>query len=209
MAAGQLLHQRRRDAPPTFNSTMYYKLSNVNRPGAVLSAGVFQDTQGALNMTLSSDTLTSENWQLFYQSGRYFIRNFDYGAGYQLGLTSNSESWPRLYPRNGKVEQQWSIQPVDGGYELVNGLWGNGTSLNIPKTWLMPAMNSDTSGRAWNITANPTATKLQPISGEMLTPVQDFEVQFIHAHIPKTYLQTLTSHRSCRPHQHPPQQKIS
>jgi hypothetical protein len=30
---------------------------------------------------------SSENWQLFFDSSIYFIRNYDYGADWQLGVT--------------------------------------------------------------------------------------------------------------------------
>ena len=96
---------------PQFSPKTFYKFINPNLPNASLSAGIFQDSQGAINLT-ASGSLSSENWQLFYQAGRYFIRNYDYGAGYQLGLTDSSRSTPKLYPRSGKVEQQWSIISV-------------------------------------------------------------------------------------------------
>jgi hypothetical protein len=146
--------QMRRDGTPAFDSKMFYTLRNANAPKNALSAGIYTDTNGAINMT-GFGAYSSENWQLFFQSGRYFIRNYDYGANWQLGITEESRSIPKLYKRSGSISQQWTINSVAGGWELVNGLWGEGTVFALPKDWLIPAMRSEKDGEAWNITSNP------------------------------------------------------
>jgi hypothetical protein len=147
-------HYSRRDEASAFDSKMFYTFNNPTLSQYSLSAGIYTDTNGAINMTAAGG-LSSENWQLFFQSGRYFIRNYDYGAKWQLGLTDDSRSVPKLYPRSGSTSQQWTISKVDGGWEMVNGLWGKGTVFALPKDWPIPAMRSEAEGSAWNITANP------------------------------------------------------
>jgi hypothetical protein len=147
-------HLSQRDDAPAFDSKMFYTFSPVTLPQYSLSAGIFTTTNGAINLTALGG-LSSENWQLFSQSGRYFIRNYDYGAKWQLGLTDDSRSVPKLYPRSGSINQQWTLNMVDGGWELVNGLWGTGTVLSLPQGWPIPAMRSEPGGGVWNITSNP------------------------------------------------------
>jgi hypothetical protein len=148
------MRQDRQDVSPAFDPKMFYTLNNLNLPNYTLSAGIYTDTNGATNLT-AAGSYSSENWQLFFQSGRYFIRNYDYGAKWQLGLTEDSRSTPRLYPRSGSISQQWTLNKVDGGWEMVNELWGEGTTFALPKNWPMAAMRSEADGRVWNITSNP------------------------------------------------------
>ncbi len=96
----------------------------------------------------------SENWQIFPQGGRYFIRNFDYGSSVQLGLTQSDQKTPRLYPQSGGLGQQWSIMETQGGWQLVNGLLGNGTTLDIQGA-AAPQMQSGDSGTTWLVVRNP------------------------------------------------------
>ena len=151
-------YQFRRDDAPSFDSKMFYTLRNPNAPTGSLSSGIYTDTNGAINMTLDG-SLSSENWQLFFQSGRYFIRNYDYGAKWQLGITEESRSIPKLYERSGSVSQQWRLLKVGDGWHLVNELWGEGTVFALPRGWLVPAMRSEMDGATWNITSNPRYVK--------------------------------------------------
>jgi hypothetical protein len=43
--------------------------------------------------------------------------------------------------------------PVSGGFELVNGLWGNGTFFSVTGSGTL-GMNGDATGAVWNITRN-------------------------------------------------------
>jgi hypothetical protein len=145
---------RRQDAP-SFDSTMYYTLNNLVLPKFTLSAGISGGgTNALINVTTYSD-YSSENWQLFSQSGHYFIRNFDYGAKWQLGLTEGDKNIPKLYPRSGGIAQQWTLNKVDGGWEIGNGLLGPGVLLAMPNGWSVPSMRSGNDGTVWNITSNP------------------------------------------------------
>lgn len=153
MAGAHERHDRRDDSS-AFNSREFYLLQNYNMPGYGLGAGVYTNSNGEVKFG-EAMSLSSENWQLFFQSGRYFIRNWDYGANWQLGLTEDSRSIPRLYPRSGSVGQQWTLNKVNGGYEMINGLWGPGTTFALPQGWPMAAMRSEADGAVWNITNNP------------------------------------------------------
>lgn len=168
--------ERRDEAAPIFSPTMFYQLLPTTYSKVSLSAGNGQGSgTGAINIT-DFGSVSSENWQLFPQGGRYFIRNYDYGAMYQLGLTEQSSQSPRLYIRNGKLEQQWTIKSISGGYQLINGLTGSGTSLNLPSGFILPAMRSDAGGETWNIKDNPSAAEKQPLNGTWLSEVEGFQV---------------------------------
>jgi hypothetical protein len=47
-------------------------------------------------MTTPPGSYSSENWQLFFQDGVYFIRNYDWGADWQLGVNSTDRSVPQM-----------------------------------------------------------------------------------------------------------------
>jgi hypothetical protein len=97
---------------------------------------------------------SAENWQLFPQGGRYFIRNWEWGSNFQLGLTRDeNRSVPAMFPRSGSVSQQWTVRGVNGGYEFTNGLLGNGTKLTLEETEGQPVMRKQGNG-VWNITRN-------------------------------------------------------
>lgn len=149
----------RRDEAPAFDPKLFYTFSNPTAPQKSLSAGMARDSKGATKMT-DFGSLSSENWQIFFQSGRYFIRNYDYGASMQLGLTDDNKNVPKLYPRSGSLSQQWTVSQVNGGWQLVNGLLGPGRELTLPSGWDAPGMINDDSGMVWNITGNPRYTCL-------------------------------------------------
>jgi hypothetical protein len=148
------LPHRRDDAPPSFDPKNYYTLSNPTQPDLSLSAGTNQDSNGAISMTPFSKR-TSENWQIFTQSGRYFIRNFDYGSKSQLGATKDALDKPKLLPSDGTVGQQWTIVKVEGGWQLSNGLWRNSTALALGTGWTSPgSLASGEGGGVWGIDIN-------------------------------------------------------
>ena len=83
----------RRAEESLFDPKNFYTFINPTIPDWTLSSGINQRMNGDINMT-KCNTYSSENWQLFYQSGRYFIRNYDYAASWQLGLTKDSKIVP-------------------------------------------------------------------------------------------------------------------
>lgn len=167
----------RREVVVDFDYKHYYRFFNPLQPNKTLSSGLFKDAAGALNMTTMETYSSSENWQLYYQGGRYFIRNYDYGGDWQLGLTTDMRSEPKLIKRSGALGQQWTLaKSSDGkGYVVTNGLLGNGSYLALSGTNLVPAMQPSTTGAVWDIQINPSAGS--PASGSnMLTDAENFEV---------------------------------
>jgi hypothetical protein len=134
---------------------MYYTIRNVADLNFGLSSGENMQPQGLVD-TQAAGSLSSENWQFFYQSGRYFIRNRDYGAGWQLGLTPGNSSQPQLYPvTTGEKNLQWTVTKVDLGWQLANGLLGAGPIMVLNPTGALPLMQLGGSNGVWNITRNP------------------------------------------------------
>jgi hypothetical protein len=146
------IHQHRRDAVALFDPRTFYTIRPTAIDDVALAMGLKTVSPAPLRL-LPRNTTSSENWQIFPQGGSYFIRSYDYGSGYQLGLTSDSRYVPRLYARNGNLSQQWNILPVSGGFELVNGLWGNSTFYSVTGSGVL-GMNGDDTGAVWNITRN-------------------------------------------------------
>ncbi|KAF2643013.1 hypothetical protein P280DRAFT_242108 [Massarina eburnea CBS 473.64] len=172
---GKLVVQRQ--VVGDFDENRYYRFSNANglSPNNTISAGLHRDSNGAINMTKISVTTSSENWQLYYQGGRYFIRNWDFGGDWQLGLTADSRSDPKMLKRSGAVGQQWTLaKSADGkGYLVTNGLLGNGSFLALSGINTVPAMQPSASGGLWDIQINPSAGSS---AGTMLQDVANFEV---------------------------------
>lgn len=169
-------HNHRRDAAPLFDPRTFYTIRNPSLPFTQQSVaiGPRQNSPGPLTIT-PYNTSSSENWQIFPQGGRYFIRNYDYGSGYQLGLTQDSRFVPRLYARTGNFSQQWSIMPVEGGFRLMNGLWENGTYFGVTGSGTL-GMSRDEDGAVWNVTRNESADKTGPKDVDMFNDVAGFEV---------------------------------
>lgn len=122
-------------------------------------------------------SLSSENWQLYYQQGRYFIRNYDYKADYQLGFDARSGSVPVMLRTSGDLGQQWTLTRVgDTTFTLTNGLFGNGTLLALVGGNTIPGMQPSSTGSQWDITINVSAGSPKDQDPDMMADVEDFEV---------------------------------
>ena len=151
----------------------YYGLSS-DRYGAsyLLGDGINPNAPGTL--FLSQTSFSSNNWQIFYQDPIYLIRNYDYGARYQLGIAEESPSLPALLPVSGDLTQQWNLMLWDDGtFRIVNMWLGNtlllgiGGKNNIP----IPMMTAAQNGTHWsfsidlsNLTSNVVPDMLQSVS---------------------------------------------
>ncbi|KAF2030350.1 hypothetical protein EK21DRAFT_37517, partial [Setomelanomma holmii] len=165
----------RRDDTPAFNSSMWYTIRNVADLNYGLSSGQSMQPQGVVD-TQAAGSLSSENWQLLYQSGKYFIRNWDYGVGWQFGLTSGNRSQPQLHQiTTGGRALQWTVTKVDNGWQLANGLLGSDTIMVLNPTGALPLMQLGATNGVWNITQNPSALESKPLTGTWTSPVSDFE----------------------------------
>lgn len=169
---------RARDTASDFNVSNFYYFANAVSPNKTLSAG-YKVTSGEVNMTkyvlpsfpspkkpihqltvsppstrLSS--YSSENWQLYHQNGRYFIRNRDFGATLQLGIQDSNKQTPRLYPSSGALGQQWTIKKTaDGkGWTLSNGLLGETSLLALTNANGPPTMQTSDDATVWDIHIN-------------------------------------------------------
>lgn len=147
-----------RDDNPAFDPKMFYTLHHVNRPSSALSAGSFRDTIGIVEIIGQNNT-SSENWQLFYRAGHYFIRNYDYGPGYQLAIaeSQDEQSLPLLFSSRSGKGHQWTLNKVEGGWEMINELIGNGSRYVLLPDGRTAYMQTpyDPKNAVWNITANP------------------------------------------------------
>lgn len=157
MAAVAYELHARQAVEPAFDPHMFYRIRNFNMPNYQLGSGIAADTYIPIELNIKGG-LSSENWQLFYQAGRYFIRNRDYGPEYQLGLTDGDTGVPRLYRQNGTADQQWTVNQVVGGYEMVNELVGSASPFALRAT--SPAMRAQGTGgwpneTIWIIDDNP------------------------------------------------------
>ncbi|KAH7078831.1 hypothetical protein BKA63DRAFT_251943 [Paraphoma chrysanthemicola] len=163
------------DISLAFDPSTYYTIRNVADLNFGLSSGQNMGPQGLVDLQ-AAGSLSSENWQILYQAGRYFIRNRDYGAGWQLGLTTGNISQPQLYPLStGGKNLQWTITKVDLGWQLENGLLGAGPVMVLNPTGALPLMQLGGTNGIWNITSNPSASKDKPLTGVWTSSVQSFE----------------------------------
>jgi hypothetical protein len=130
-----------------FDSKAWYRLSNDNNGANMsLSLGLSGDTPAAPNMD-QAGAFSSENWQLFFQSGVYFLRNYDYGADWQLGVTQSDLSIPRMLRSSGVLGMQWAItQWPDGTLKLTNELLGGVPMFGVGADSTVPAMNANQKG---------------------------------------------------------------
>jgi hypothetical protein len=165
-----------------FDPRAYYTIHNYDMiANKSLSSGHNKDANGSVNMTQEGTFSSSENWQFYFQQGRYFIRNYDYGSGWQLGLDQSSQSIPQLMRTSGALGQQWTLLKQDGGgWRLTNGLLGNDSALSLSLTNTVPAFNpnSGDKGSRWEILNNPSAGS--PQDAAMLIDVAGFEVSVMH-----------------------------
>jgi hypothetical protein len=82
----------------SFSSTAFYRFFNDIYLNHTISTGLKYTANTQINMTVAETTTSSENWQLYYQSDVYFIRNYAAGAQLQLGLTQDANVIPQLLP---------------------------------------------------------------------------------------------------------------
>lgn len=177
-----------------FSPSSYYRFSNANFPNTGISTGYkHENTPPHLGLT-PYGSRSSENWQIYRQrtsSGRYiyFLRNYDYGAALQLGVTPEHRAVPRLLPRSGELGQQWSMDlGADGKWVLTNGLLGNASFLGVSGggdrgeyTRDVPSMNPSPDGSEhWTVLINVSAGEIR--EREALCDVQGLEVRHISLH---------------------------
>ncbi|KAJ5650480.1 uncharacterized protein N7484_004203 [Penicillium longicatenatum] len=146
-----------------FDSTYYYRFSNTALGvNMTLAVGETNDPPNApvLNLIRS---FSSENWQIFYDQGIYFIRNWNYGATYQLGLTADERITPQLLATGPDLGMQWNLTMGEDGWIMYNMLLATDNMLGVDMSALnhtIPVMNTDTTGAQWSIDINNSAGKI-------------------------------------------------
>ncbi|CAO2653809.1 Nn.00g032200.m01.CDS01 [Neocucurbitaria sp. VM-36] len=165
-------------SPSPFDPKSYYRFSNTVYTGVTISTG-YKNSSPLITFT-PSGSRSSENWQLYRQNDRYLIRNYDYGAELQLGLTKASDAVPKLLPRSGELGQQWVLVQTeeDGSWRMTNALLGSGAVLGvsdgISNQEVEPAMNpSPDDSERWIVTVNLSAGEI--VDQDMLTDIEDLE----------------------------------
>jgi len=189
----------------SFSPTNYYRFFNGNNTYMTLSSGQNRYSLGNVNMTTIAWS-SSENWQLYPQSGRIFIRNYDFGSGFQLGISDDSLSTPRLMIKSGGLGQQWIFSQLsDSSWQITNELLGGNVYLQLPAGGTGPIMSTNNqTGTHWvvedNETVNVTDTTMltnvanleSPTSTRTLTPTATSQ-----AHIVSQTSNSSTTASSC------------
>ncbi|KAK5378955.1 hypothetical protein LTR20_010353 [Exophiala xenobiotica] len=154
-----------------FDSTAYYRLS-CDRYGQETRLSDGSDPDQPDPLFLGTTSYSSENWQIYFQDEVYFIRNFDYGANYQLAVSSTTDTQPQLLPATGDLAQQWNITVwPDGTRKLVNLAVGEFQILGVSNTSeevIIPVMNTAEEGSHWTFDINSSAGE---VSADMTLPL--------------------------------------
>lgn len=172
------LDSHRRADTALFDNSNYFTFHNTLDDANTLSSGQLQNTKGNVSMT-EFGKRSSENWQLYYQQGRYFIRNYDYLGTWQLGLTEDSKVVPKMLPRDGSLGQQWTLaKQDDGNFRFTNGLLGNDSALGLVTGNTVPAMQVAGTGTEWTVLPNLSAGETGAKDLTMMKDNPEFEVIF-------------------------------
>jgi hypothetical protein len=189
-------------ATSPFDPTAYYRLSNdATGAGLTLSLGLRSLPPPTPQMT-QWGAYSSENWQLFFDSGIYFIRNYDYGADWQLGVTEDnrSDSEPSLLNSSGALGMQWNLsQWGDGTWALRNELLGSLPLFAVSVAGAdgddtVPAMNLDQTAAHWTADINISAGRIS--DSAMLSALPSIQVKSSSSSLPPTFLPFLTLHKT-------------
>ena len=147
-----------------FNPTYYYRLSNsITGANLTLSLGNVT-SQGSLPSSPQMgpiQTYSTENWQLFHDSGLYFIRSYAYGSSYQLGVNSSNVAVPQMLPTGPGLGMQWNLtKGLWSTYVFTNMLVGQGNTLDLTTDNKSIIMNTDGTGSGWVIDINISAGRV-------------------------------------------------
>ena len=156
------------------NNAYYVVSSDLYGSSFGLSDGVGNKiSPGTLRLTKVSTS--SLNWQIFYQHHIYLIRNYVYGAEYQLGVAEDSPNLtPALLLASGNLTQQWNITLWDDRTYRLTNMWlgsvqilgvGNNSN-NVP----VPVMTAAQYGSHWSFARNPSDSTLN-VTDPMLQSV--------------------------------------
>ncbi len=162
-------------------SNAYYGVSSDRYgPNVLLDDGDYADT-----LSLTNSSFASNNWQIFYQDPIYLIRNYLYGAKFQLGIAEDSPTLPALMPASGNLTQQWNMTLwEDGTYRLANMCLGSVQMLGVGRkdNEISPVMTAAQSGSHWSFAINPTDSTSN-VTDDMLQSVSLQAVRWNHGFV--------------------------
>lgn len=156
-----------------FQENVWYRLININyMDNCTLSSGVGGNTNGTLEINDLGTYSSSENWQFYFQDGRYFLRNWDYRNEWQLGFNGTRPT-PQLMPIAEDASQQWLLDKKDDDTFIIKneGMGDNmifGLAIQNPT----PQMTTNSDLAAWLIDPNLSAGD---VPEEMLQSVRVVE----------------------------------
>ena len=175
------------DQSQYFDNHSYYRFYHEKKPNRTLA---MSDNTEERRIDMLPSTTSSENWQLYYQQDRWFIRPYAISGGdkgqwvnYQLDLAEDSQgAWTTVLAmrvRDGELRQQWMFTQVndgDGGYgfKIRNGVKGNSSWLSLTGTPPTLGMRSGDEGTLWRIEKNPG---IEPNNENSYEPVENVEVR--------------------------------
>lgn len=168
-----------------FDPHSFYRFHHENRAGQTLR---IIDGDGNIDMA-QFNTSSSENWQIYHQQGRWFIRPYASSVepswkDYQLGLTQDEKgnvgALPKVVKRSGGLGQQWTFTQVGDsdvgiGYKISNGLSGNTSFLALTGNGGPPEMQPSNEGTVWDMQGNRQAG--DPSMDNSYQDVDNFEVR--------------------------------
>lgn len=156
-----------------FQENVWYRLININyMDNCTLSSGVGQNTNGTLEINDLGTYSSSENWQFYFQDGRYFLRNYDYRNEWQLGF-NGSRPTPQLMPIAEDAAQQWLLEKrEDETFIIKNEGMGENMIFGLAIQNPIPQMTTNSDLAAWLIDPNLSAGD---VPEEMLQSVRVVE----------------------------------
>lgn len=145
-----------------FDPTYYYRFSNT-AIGANTTLAIAPGDPPNTPKLYPIRSFTSENWQIFFDQGIYFIRNWNYHTTYQLGLTSEQSVTPQLLATGPGLGMQWNLTLGQSGWIMRNMMLSPVDMLGLDMSALshtVPVMNTDLIGAEWLIDINTSAGKI-------------------------------------------------
>lgn len=163
------------DEETFFDQGLYFRLENDISPNTTLRIDSKDDPEVRLIVKPfddddNEDKLT-ENWHLYFQSGRYFIRNHEHGRDWQLSLSEENQRFPMLRRRAPDLGQQWIIEEAGSAsaFRLTNELRGRDYALGLSRDGDVPTMDRVEDGSIWKIGVN---TGVDPVPSDMQDEVE-------------------------------------
>lgn len=165
-----------------FATGNFYRIFNsLLGKNFTLSLGYAGDSNSPSPLIISqAGTYSSENWQIFPDSGIYFLRNHDWGDVYQLGVSDSNLFVPQMLVTGNDLAMQWNITQESGNTgtwlirnQLLNQADVLGVDIDANKT--SPFMNTDLSGGQWIIDINLSAGAIT--SSAMLASFPSIQVR--------------------------------